>query len=106
VRAFAILFAVISIAFLVLAILAYHESIRLLREAEKVPSFSERLKLWAVSALYMLMFIVFVLMFFVSIVALTMAIYKGEKDSRVWVRQKWLQRLQDWVSTACLIKIQ
>jgi hypothetical protein len=90
VRACAVLFAVISIVFLVLAILAYHESARLLREAEKASGLTEKLELWSRSALYMLMFTVFILMSFAFMLASMSAIYKGEKDSRVWVRQKWL----------------
>jgi hypothetical protein len=72
--------------FLVLAILAYHESARLLREAEKASGLTEKLELWFRSALYMLMFTVFILMFFAFALASMSAIYKGEKDSRVWVR--------------------
>jgi hypothetical protein len=86
VRACAVLLAVLSAVLLIVSILAYSESIRLLREAEKASSFSEKLKLWTASALYMLMFTVFILMFFASM----SAIYKGEKDSRIRVRQKWL----------------
>jgi hypothetical protein len=85
VRACAVLLAVISIAFLVLAILAYHESARLLSEAEKASGLTEKLELWFRSALYMLMFTVFILMFFASMLASMSVIYKGEKSNKVWV---------------------